>query len=83
MDIPQPGQNCCILFFQPVTLYTTMSLEKKRPILFPAHIPFAGCVFQEAYFDPYTAQNKFAIQVPLCGKVWTTHVNQKDIQFLY
>lgn len=82
MCIPQSGQNCTIIFLQPLTLYTVMSLKKKRPVSFPAYIPFAACIFQEAFYDPYTAQHKYAIQVPLAGKTWTVHVKQGQIAFV-
>lgn len=78
---PQPGQSCTVLFLKSFTQYTMMS-SRRIAVSFPSGIPFDDCVFQEAFRDPYTGQDKYAIQVPLNEKIWTVHVPQKDVQFL-
>lgn len=75
------GQACSVLFTRSFSLFATISATWER-VDFPAHVRFDNCIFQEAYYDPYAGLDKYVIQVPIAGKVWTIHIVQHIVRFV-
>lgn len=77
---PERGMPCSVMFKRAFTQFAMMRETRDR-VDFPAGIRFDGCVLQEVFFDPYTQQAKYAIQVPFNEKTWTVHVAQDIVCF--
>lgn len=78
---PRVGERCTVMFLHGFTLFPIVDGEKE-PIYFPGNIHLENCIFQEAFYDMYTMQHKYAIQVPMREQTWTVHVIQENVLFV-